>query len=202
MSKCVNQKSGHGTERMSRQKEFELLVLLGISFLSSFLHQQLVSTKITKYIMSAFPLHRLLQFSAVVAVFCFSSVHGFVLSPVRSRSLSNSPPLTARFVKQPTSLDEILPSPKKKNEIRVLNDENEDEEAYQRKMAVSFFLADSSLFGFVLLAVVALSGAVLNLSGYDYVIMPDGTLLIDTLEHFQMQYWIDAIPLAVTQAAI
>ncbi|GAX22244.1 hypothetical protein FisN_19Lu315 [Fistulifera solaris] len=115
-----------------------------------------------------------------------------VSPPLRSASVG---PLTTRFVKQPSAIEEAMQPTKKKDLISTNKiKKDSDEKAYQRKMAISFFLADSSLFGFVLLAVVAVSGALLNAFGYGYVVMPDGTMVIDTLEHFQMQYWIDAIP--------
>ncbi len=136
-------------------------------------------------------------------MFCLPTViQSFHVPPPPLRSATVSP-LTTRFVKQPTAIEEVMP-PTKKNDLisKSKNIKDSDEKAYQRKMALSFFLADSSLFGFVLLAVVALSGALLNAFGYGYVVMPDGTMVIDTLEHFQMQYWIDAIPPMTTQTML
>lgn len=201
-----------GTENKKnvfKAKEFSFvvgIVIFGISFLSVLYPVSFLFTLYSNHQhhfdnMSAFQQHRLLQLGAVLAVFWFQSIHGFVISPLRSGTVTVRSPRhnTACFVKQPTAIEDVLQSKKKENEIRI-NDK--DDEAYQRKMALSFFLADTSLFGFVLLAVVGVSGAVLNACGFGYVVMPDGTLLIDTLEHFQMQIWTDAIPPMVTHTAL
>jgi hypothetical protein len=145
--------------------------------------------------MPLYPLHRFLKVWALVAVLGLPTViQSFHIISPPLRSAKMGPP-TKCFVKQPTAIEEAMPSTKKNDLINTSeNKKVSHEKAYQRKMAISFFLADSSLFGFVLLAVVAVSGALLNAFGYGYVVMPDGTMVIDTLEHFQMQYWIDAIP--------
>lgn len=130
--------------------------------------------------------HTLLRVCAIVSVLC--CVHGFAVRPVLSTTSSRRLSSTARLFVQPkTAVDQV--STKKDNDTF-----DEDDKAYQRKRALTFFVADSFTFGFVVFAVVGVSGGILNALGYGYVVTPDGTLLIDTLEHFRMQHWMDAVP--------